>query len=79
MSLEASDKISQPPKVLSAPLRHSLYKQKKLHKVGGKSTAKDKRRLPKCRGCGKSSHGEGKRMFRTDCPAYRKKCIGCSK
>ena len=75
---EAADKIRQPPKVLAAPLRQSLYKQKRLHKVGGKFPTKDKqktteRRLPKCRGCGKSSHGEGKRMFRTDCPAYGKK------
>ena len=87
MSLEAADdaadKIRQPPKVLAAPLRQSLYKQKKMHKVG-KFPAKEKRqaterRLPKCRGCGKSSHGEGKRMFRTDCPAYGKKCNGCGK
>ena len=31
----------------------------------------------RCRGCGKTNHGEGKSMRRTDCPFFGKKCKNC--
>ena len=30
-----------------------------------------------CRGCGKTTHGDGKKMYRRDCPAFGKKCLNC--
>jgi hypothetical protein len=30
-----------------------------------------------CRGCGKSTHGEGKTMYRRDCPYYNLPCANC--
>ena len=96
MSLEAADeaaeKIRQPTKV--APMRSSLYRKKKMHKLTGKepeqqrgqALKKDSRdrssfrqRAPRCRGCGKSTHGPEKKMLRADCPAFGKKCSSCGK
>ena len=86
---EAADKIRQPSTI--AAMRPSQYKKGK--RVGFvvkpnadfkqsrnfKDRSSFKRRAPRCRGCGKSSHGPGKKMFRTDCPAYNKKCDNCGK
>ena len=85
---EAADKIRQPSAI--AAMRASQYKKER--RVGFvkpdegrkqvrhfKDRSSFKRRTPRCRGCGKSSHGEGKKMFRTDCPAYNKKCNNCGK
>ena len=89
---EAADKIRQPTRV--APARSSLYKKSKLQTMNGKEderpqgnmarrSFKDRssfrRRTPRCRGCGKATHGPGKKMFRTDCPAFGKKCTSCGK
>ena len=38
-----------------------------------------KRRKLRCRGCGRSSHGEGKSMNREECPAFGKECLVCHK
>ena len=32
----------------------------------------------RCRGCGRSSHPNGKSMSRVDCPAWGQKCRGCN-
>ena len=37
------------------------------------------RRKLRCRGCGLSSHGEGKSMNREDCQAFGKECLVCHK
>ena len=85
---EAADKIRQPSAI--AAMRSSQYKKGK--RVGFVLKSKEpqtsrkfkdrplfKRRAPRCRGCGKSSHGPEKQMLRTDCPAYDKKCSNCGK
>ena len=87
---EAADKIRQPSKVAAA--RTSLYRKGKLQNNNGKDEERPKgnvvkrsfkdrssfrRRTPRCRGCGKSSHGPDKKMFRHDCPAYGQKCSSC--
>ncbi len=86
---EAADKIRQPSK--AAPARSSAYKKGKniqpkedhpqttMSKRSFKDRTSFKRRTPRCRGCGKSTHGPDKKMFRTDCPAYGSKCHTCGK
>jgi len=96
MSLEAADdaadKIRQPSKV--APMRSSLYRKKKMHKLTGKEPEQQRgqaakrsfrdrsnfrQRSPRCRGCGQTNHGPDKKMLRSDCPAFGKKCNSCGK
>jgi hypothetical protein len=89
---DAADKIRQPSKV--APMRQSLYKKQKMQRLDNKmpesqqgqtarKSFKDRssfrRKTPRCRGCGQASHGADKKMFRTDCPAFGKKCNNCGK
>ena len=88
---DAADKICQPSKM--AAMRSSQYRRSQRSRFQPKNEApvsnfkdrsfKDRssfrRKTPRCRGCGKSTHGPGKKMFRTDCPAFGKKCKSCGK
>ncbi len=75
---EAADNMRKPTMVAAS--RSSQYKKGK--RVGfvlksdepqrsrqAKNVSSFRGRSPRCRGCGESSHGPGKKMFRTDCPA----------
>ena len=81
---------SQSP-IKAAAARFSQYKKGKRfqspekkwkptppHKKDDQNDDQKRQRL-RCRGCGRSNHGEGKSMSRDECPAFGKECLVCHK
>ena len=76
---------TQASPVKAAAARSSQYKKRKrfnspeIKKKLNTTNDEQKRRKLRCRGCGQSSHGDGKNMNRDHCPAFGKECYVCHK
>ena len=92
VSLETTDSATTEIRTLTTPVqaaaaRSSQYKRGKRFQSSEdrKKTSPpprkedQKRRRLRCRGCGRSSHGDGKSMNRDECPAFGKECLVCHK
>ena len=52
--------------------------RRRTPKYDDKNRSQGRQYAPKrCNGCGKTSHGPGKSIIRTDCPSYGRKCSNC--
>ncbi len=89
-SLESTDECAQ---LLHPSYEHTKVaaaKHKSQHKMRQqnqmterpeqpRSSYKDSSDQPKCKGCGRRSHGKGKPISKNDCPAKNQKCLSCGK
>ena len=79
---EESASMLHTPNNISAAAAASTFQKSKFGNGSKKDPPKDPKKEPEqknCRWCGYLTHGKGKSMSRSDCPATNQKCNNCKK
>jgi len=82
---DATTRIRTPIQTRAMPAKSSEYRKRQKQSLigslerGRSNVRKPRDRKRRCRGCGRSDHGNGKTLERKECPAFGKKCDTCGK